>query len=483
MKKLPLLLALSLTASALASCGGTETPTDTTTAAETTTQAPETAEWVNPGVNYKGEEFTFMDYEVENYFWQAQAYSNLRAEEESGEPINDSQYKRNRKVEEELGVTLTSFHGKVIDLTKSVMAGDDEIDAAFVFMDEVQRFFDGEEYIIDLNTLPGFNVDASWWDQKAVDEFTLGGKLSLITGDASLYTAFASQVIFYSKTLADQFNITDLYQLVRDGKWTADEYFDYGKLVAADVDGDGEMGMNDRYGAAIDSGSIAAIFEASGIRYSEKKGDDVQIVINNERTVNVYEKYIDWLNDGEVNMLVKDYRNNGYSNIYYELQLPTFEADKALFFPNQILISFELRSMDTDFGVLPYPKFDEAQDGYHTPVNRNWAMLLCVPTTNTKREMTAQVLDAIGYYSQQIVTPSFIETTVFNKTLRDEESAEIFRMALDCKNFDIAYIFDWGTLTTSLYSMSESAQSFVTTYARLENAIKSELEATLASLK
>jgi hypothetical protein len=104
-----LLLAAMLTS--LASCGGdTSAPSgDTTASAGDGTTAAEPSEYVNPGVDYKGETFTILDYQTEEYFWQAASYSDIHAEEEYGDPLNDAQFQRNRAVEEALNIKLDTY--------------------------------------------------------------------------------------------------------------------------------------------------------------------------------------------------------------------------------------------------------------------------------------------------------------------------------------------------------------------------------------
>lgn len=91
-------LTLALLMALLASCGETpvEKPDDTTgetTTIEDTTAAPE---YLPPDVDYEGATFTILDYDTDEYFWHAATYSDIHAEEDNGDPINDAQFKRNR---------------------------------------------------------------------------------------------------------------------------------------------------------------------------------------------------------------------------------------------------------------------------------------------------------------------------------------------------------------------------------------------------
>ena len=61
---------------------------------------------------------------------------------------------------------------------------------------------------------------------------------------------YATHVMIFDKKLATDFSIDDPYADVRTGKWTLDKFFQNAALATTDLDGDGAMGMDDRYGYA-----------------------------------------------------------------------------------------------------------------------------------------------------------------------------------------------------------------------------------------
>ena len=91
--------------------------------------------------------------------------------------LDDAVYKRNRKIEQALNFTLeqvlmpyTQWQTDQIALldrvTNSVMAGDDEYDAAYI-----QPYFKPailtEGSLVDLNTIPELKLDEIWWKHSA----------------------------------------------------------------------------------------------------------------------------------------------------------------------------------------------------------------------------------------------------------------------------------------------------------------------------
>ncbi len=441
----------------------------------------EVSEYQPSGKNYNGGTFTILDYHTENYSWQASKYSDITCFEENGEPINDALYQRNRKVEEELNVNLETVTGTdtANDLIKYVLAGDKTVDAAIVFSSKLQSVLGDTGYLVSLNTIPSLNTSASWWSQNCVDNFTLNGDLKVITGDVSYYTTISPFLAAFNKKMIESYKLENPYDMVRNGKWTFDEYIRMSKAVARDVNGDTKMDEQDIFGTTMQRNLLPYMMRSGGVRLTGKNADGgLDFVLNSERTVDVFEKLMAFIYSTDVVHLDSLFSKN-YGNVYFECQMPMFKSDQIMFYYAQLLTLFELRSMDADFGILPTPKYDEKQADYVTSISQSWSTKLCVPQTNDRLEMTGYILDALGYYSQQIVTPAVIDTTVKNKGIRDNDSAEMLQIVLDSIDYDVAEVYNWGNIYSFLTTMANNNDTnFASNYASIEKAAKEALAKT-----
>jgi len=482
------LLLLAAMLISLASCGGdTPAPSGDTTApaGDGTTTSAEPSEYVNPGVDYKGETFTILDYQTEEYFWQAASYSDIHAEEEYGDPLNDAQFQRNRAVEEALNIKLDTYPVGGVgrgengnELRKLILADDDTVDMGFVFGSNMKNLLAEPGLLININDVPTLNYEASWWDQKAIESVSFDGKFKAITGDASIYRAFAPMLYFYNKNLAAMFKLDNCYDLVRQGKWTLDVAWEYSRTVAQDINGDNQMDENDRYGTALQTHLVADMLMTAGERFTQfNKDGELELVLNTERANDVIETFVKFIQDTKVNNQAQVFQND-YGNVFYELHIPLFKDDRLLFNYQQLLISFDLRAMETDYGLLPTPKYDEQQKDYCTTISNSFITYLVIPATNSRLDMTGHVMDALGYYSKQLVTPAFIDTTVRSKSLRDEDSAEMLQIVLDTAVYDLATIYNWGSVRSTVCNIAESGV-FASTIASMEEAVKAEMAATM----
>lgn len=437
--------------------------------------------------NYDGYDFTFLCFDSTPGSWKIVSYSEIMAEESNGDPINDAIYTRNMMVEELYNINIDIFPVLFGDretmgtkALNAILSGDDVFDTALMVGVGLPVLLKHPDALISLDSIENLDLTKSWWDQRSVDELSIGKKSYLVVGDINLYASAAVQIIFGNKNLIKNFSLDDPYKLVLDGKWTWDELHEMGKTVAADTDGNGIMNEKDRYGL-IDI-SVTNAIVTSGERYASKNNDDLpSLTFMNERSVAIVDKMLDIINDSETFLNTSTVK--GYSNVFREYAMPKFQRDETLFFYTSLRISLDFRDMDGDFAILPVPKFDEAQENYYTFGNKWSVTYTCIPQTNTDLERTANILQAMGYYSKEYVTPSFYDVTVTNKIIRDEESVGMLDILLKNRVYDIGMVFDWGEMTSMLdIILTQKTNTFTSIYESKKTVIETEMEKTLEAM-
>lgn len=116
-----------------------------------------------------------------------------------------------------------------------------------------------------------------------------------------------------------------------------------------------------------------------------------------------------------------------------------FTEGRALFYSYDAKSVAELREMNDEFGILPYPKYNEAQDNYYTVVFDNHSVF-CVPKTVKDPERSGLIMEAMGYESMRIVTPAYYEIMLRGKVARDDESRDMLDIIRDSFQFDFAIV-------------------------------------------
>ena len=491
MKTKRMLTSLLLTAmlAQLAACGGAAESDETTAAGASDTTAAEVttaAEYEKPEVDYGGKTFTIASFNFD-FSYAVAKYTMISHEEESGDIIDDSIIKMTRQVEEELNVKLdmlemtTAQRNNIDPITKPIYAGEDSIQAAFPLMVGLAKLLAVPSLLTDLEEIPTLDLSHSWWDQNSVEEYNIGGVQYTAIGDICFFAKAAPMTTFFNKQMITDYKLENPYDLVYDGKWTLDKMIEMSKAAARDVNGNQKVDPTEDQFGFIAAGPYTFLV-GCGVDYSKRSGDDIEMTFYSEKTADILAKYIPFELDTTVSMSNVIYSGN-YKDAFQELFTPTFMENRALFFTNQVLMALDFRAMDTDFGMLPMPKYDEAQEVYYGATNTWWCDNLVVPTTNADLEMTGHVLEAMGYYSQQYVTPAFIETTVLGKSIRDDDSAKMVEMILDNQAYDIALLFNWGNISGMLSNMEKNTGlGLASEYAKIESTIKADMEKTMEEL-
>ena len=500
MKKLiSTILLITMLLSVLASCakGGNgdnaTSATDTTVATsasdgnatteEVTTEAPE---YVKPTADYTGKTFTFSSVKYTNPNWIATAYVEASKPEINGDIINDSMYERIAATEETLGITVESnIYTNNNSIMNMVMAGDYIADCIILEGLEFASVLP-KNLLIDLNDINTLDLSASWWDQNAVSALSLGGKLYGAVGDISPMGLLAANCVYVNRALLATAGLSDPAELVKSGKWTYDVMEEMGRVVAHDVNGDGKMDVEDIFG--LDSEPIGYVAIGScGITYTAKDSNDMPIwALDEEKAVSAIEKLIPLFRDKDITLYSQDFTGRGYSNIFRNLIVQKFIEDEILFVNNWLCVALELREMDSDFGLLPPPKFDEQQENYMVYNSPSWTTYTGVPKTvkDEDLEFIGDVMNALGYYGHEHIYTALIDTAITYKSLRDEGNREMMELIYANRIFDLADIYDFGGIQAMMNSfVSSNSTNFTSLYKSYSKIIEKQVQQIVNSIK
>ena len=401
-------------------------------------------------------------------------------EEENGDTLNDSIWLRNTTVEEMYNVDIKGYtikggrnSQKLNDLTKSILSGDKEFDVAYIPGELTSVILSKPDYLIPLSDIETLDLTHTWWDQASAEAMTIMGNTLSATGDLIVSMTGSSTITLFNKRIAAD-NDIDVYGIVRSGKMTFAEMYALAKDVIADLNGDGVMSPDDdRFGICFEAMNLGMFVEAAGEHLSGINEDGVpELMLDTPRVAEIVQHFIGIIDDYDVCC--------GPESRMRKISLDKFFSEERLFMLITNLQRMNAaRSYTTDFGVIPFPKYEES-DEYSAPVNTYWSSWLMIPSTQDDTDRCGTILDALGYYSQKYVTPAFIDTSITTKSIRDNDSAEMLEMILDNKVFDIGDFFDWGHILLYVMAMNHNkdiASAFASEQGKIDASIASFIEA------
>lgn len=432
-------------------------------------------------LDYGGYEFTVLYWRIESWESTARTCRDIFAESQNGDPINDAVYERNMKVEETYNVKIKLQRedtGTMSDtIRNNVAAGDDVYDVVY------PRLYEGsslmtEGLFLDLNELPYIDLTKPWWDQNAVSSLSVDGKLYLVATDININDKDATASVAFNKQIATDYNVPDLYEAARNGEWTYDYMKTVYSGVAHDINGDGIMDTNDLYGFLGKNDVTISLFHGSGGKIIEKDENDIPyLAFNTERNISATQKIVELMTDAD-NFF--NHQTAGIDDIAFTKM---FEEGHGLFFWMRLDEVTNMRASDTDFGILPIPKYSETQDQYWNTVSRHTTGLLSVPITSDP-DRTGLILEALAAESKYTLQPAYYEVSLIGKSTRDEESGEMLEMIFAGRVFDLGSIYAFGGFEDQYMNLGKiGATDVASMYAKYESATVTAIDKFISNFQ
>jgi len=264
------------------------------------------------------------------------------------------------------------------------------------------------------------------------------------------------------------------YAYVKNGKWTYDKLAEYAK-AGAQLNGADDFKWDHEnaavYGLTAWQHGIGALLSASGERYVSKDEDNNPYMsAETERFFSACDKISQLTQEKGVYQSANDWPN--LFNFQY-----IFRDGKALLMIGELKAADSLRQIDSTFGILPLPKYDENQSRYYSPVTIQMPVLT-IPVTNSEANKTGTILDAMAYLSYKNVTPVFFDVTMAQKRLRNDESIEMLQIIKDSVIYDLGMAYGWSN---SLYlSIREGLDNGKNTAVTIIDKNRNKIEENIA---
>ena len=397
----------------------------------------------------------------------------MYAEEENSDLINDTVYRRNALIEEHFGIDLN------IVKTNAAATGEGQKEATARFRslietgDKTYHAFMHvqhtgmpqmilEKYFVDWNTLPYINLDEEWWYQNITNDLCFGDKIYVMTGDYALYIDRIDCLVF-NKDIFDELDLEYPYQDVLDGTWTWDKFEELVALGADDLNGDGIMKYeDDQWGLVGWSPELCyALLISTGYSPLDKDADNMPVL--NQNIDEAHEKY------GRIIDLFADGQKAWCEGTDYDSQNKTFTEGRAMFKDIFLGGVTGFSEVEFDFGIIPYPKWDENSEYMNR--SSNMTALTYIPVTNTELDLTGAVLEELAFQSAKELTPTYFDTVLTVKSTRDVESEEMLPII---KN-NARFLYD-GYCPSIISMVSNKSNTFASTYNSSLPAYQDALE-------
>lgn len=242
--------------------------------------------------------------------------------------------------------------------------------------------------------------------------------------------------------------------------------------VVSDTDGNGEFDRNDRYGYVAHPKMVAPGFWiGAGVKSIEKDENDIpHLAISSESFVSFWKKLLDVC-----------YSDNQYCGVDEPEDIPQtarkmFSEGKSLFMDMSFFFIEELRQMESDFGIIPYPKFSTEQANYASRLCYYMPTIVPVTLTGEKLERAGVMLEALACEYYNNVVPAYYEVALKAKAARDEESQGMLDIIFNSRVIDLGDSTFCGELRDGpMRQMFEGKSDAITSRAKSLDKIISRI--------
>jgi hypothetical protein len=211
----------------------------------------------------------------------------------------------------------------------------------------------------------------------------------------------------------------------------------------------------------------------TGVPLTERNADNIpQLVADSEKMIDVVNRLynVAFETTGIVYGKEREPREN-------EIASKQFIEDRSMFYFGQLQSAEDLRDMEEDYGVIPTPKLDTAQEQYHSymfEVMRYMAL----PYNCQKTEAVCAMLEEMAFEGYHNVTPVYYETVLKNKYARDDVSGQMIDLVRDGLKTDIAliYPYSWNTISCLVRDVvfrAKKSHDFVSEYKKVSKKVES----------
>ncbi len=431
-----------------------QTATTESTAAGTEPQDPSnifaefTGEGKLPGyenIDFRGAEFIIAGYENGE---SGDGYDNIiEIYSDGSDSVSVAVRLRNETIEKLYNCTITPYAcadtGFIVGA--EVTSGKQTIDLYGAKYGVGSLATSGSNY----NLLAiGLDSTLPFWDSNYVNTYTIKNSsgaetLYSIVGDFSIYANDLAHALLFNKTVYDtsvaQNVDTDIYELVRTGKWTFDRFLEMTKLAAKNVSGNDDISYSegDIVGWCTTSHATHGLHVASGLSLMKTENGVLTYALINdkEKWVDIIDKAREVWSDPSHDIVGAGTNGPG---------LQALVSNSTLFYSDIIRhFSYDpLLSADTVLGVIPYPKYSETQDTYYHYVD-NHLTSYAIPVSVSSTEEMIQFFTLYAAYSTAIVRPAWLDAYAYDYC-GDPNAKEMLPYIIDNRTFDPGYLIFSG---------------------------------------
>ena len=135
--------------------------------------------------------------------------------------------------------------------------------------------------------------------------------------------------------------------------------------------------------------------------------------------------------------------------------------------------------MESEYGVLPYPKYDVNQTNYNANLDPN-ASVFALPSTERSDigsfERTSHILEYMAYKSHEILLPAYYEEVLKGQRMDDDRDHKMLDIIRTNTHYEFANLVNITSISDTIKTMFSKPTTAASTYNRNQKKMLNELD-------
>ncbi len=451
-------------------------------------------------LDFKGETFTIQSSanlnEWDEGAFRSSNYLIQGAEEIVGDKASDAALQRNSLVENKLNIRLNymesdySYQTVSSDIRNLILGGG--ADDIHLIINDIRIIgLCAEGLFHDASGGAYFDFTQNYWYDDLMESVALkSGTRYILMGDYFIDVIRYSNSILFNKDLYEIFggDGESIYDIVRSGNWTLDklmsimeggEGYSYNSTYI-DFTGNRKRDTRDTYGMAfIDYwGSSIPFMISTDPGYTVRDEEGFPVLANyNNNTVSLCEKLDKLYHMPETAFMI--HKDDAATR-------KAFLENRVLFLGGQMLghlESSDYANSEVNFAILPYPKLNEYQQDYVSPIHDITEVGFIPATVSyTDLDLVSAVIEALTMESANTVIPKYYESTLKIRYARESANAEMIQLIHDHYGNAFPLAWDYSLENFIMGSVSQTIKNGADSYASYYRSYENSAQGTLTDL-
>lgn len=325
------------------------------------------------------------------------------------------------------------------------------------------------------------DLDKPWYRESQTEIYTVNGRLYQVASDVSVGSPLDGFV--FNKDLYSSLGYTeDLYDIVFEGDWTLEKFYDIVTQYHSGYEGVEESAKI--YSLVYHKGTENRFMYGCDQKTVKRNSEDEYELAFEEDKLDTIASYLYNLVYNCDNVYVGECKSENEWGSSEMMNI--FTSGRSIFIKYNVGGLYNhLRNLNFRIGYLPMPKYDSNQKNYRV-LSTGGGVMIPSALSNEEQQKSAAVLDAFARYNNVYMRPAFYNVVLQGRLSEDERDYQMLELMLEHPIYDIGFMIDGagtgkmkGILTYVIFSNKSDT---VHTYISQNSAIFRSLVNQINSL-